>query len=71
MKVYVIEEFTDYEGSKIVKVVSTKEKAETIVRRLVEEEEKYWPWGISTIERLPTGWRVRDRGFIWHEFEVE
>lgn len=70
MIVYVIEKFTDYESSRIIKAFKDKNKA---LAFCLEEIKKVHEtdYHKEDIEELPTGYRTGDQGYIYNELEVE
>lgn len=70
MKVYVIEEFADYEGSQITIVFYEKDDALAHCKERVELIQKDWSPD-KEIVLLPTGFKIGDRGVIYHERDVD
>ena len=67
MKVYLVEHFTDYESSEIVKVYRTSSNA---VNYISSERSQR---GAYSVIDLPTGWRddSNSDGYIYIEMELE
>lgn len=70
MIVYVVEHFTDYESSQIIKAFKCKEDALAFCKqKIVFTHEN--DFHKEEIESLPTGYRTGDQGYIYNELEVE
>lgn len=73
MKVYVLVEFVDYEDSHIKGVMNLEENAwkwtEEQIKAWVNERD-YPAETEKSITKLPKGFKFRDHGFIFEEWEV-
>lgn len=74
MKVYVTEHFIDYEGGNSTNVFAKEDDAKAWclkeAKKEKENREKYSEI-VSEITKLPHGFKYRDEGWIYIEFEVQ
>jgi len=73
MMVYVVEHFTDHEGSQFIKAFNHKEDALAFCKQKIGfvHENIFHKDENEEIEELPTGYRTGDEGYIYNEMEVE
>jgi hypothetical protein len=69
MIVYVIEKFTDFESSHIIKAFKDKEMAFAFCLEEIKKIHKT-DFHKEDIENLPTGYRTGDTGYIFNALEV-